>query len=146
MRCKLIPNHIVRFVIPLLFCAYHFTNLDSTHALHPIRIDLNVSIFVSNLMAGMCFLHHALYTSFLCISFSFSWFVLLLFFLEWAEAKTKPTLTSEKKRNSICTLNRALLNMKNTNEHGIIAMYSELFTQLNESDSAAHSYQVDKFS
>lgn len=36
--------------------------------------------------------------------------------------------------------------MKNTNEHGIIAMYSELFTQLNESDSAAHSYQVDKFS
>lgn len=48
--------------------------------------------------------------------------------------KQKNETTSEK---TVYTQSSALPNMKNTNEHGIIAMYSELFTQLNESDSAA---------
>lgn len=71
-------------------------------------------------------------------SFCVPCFVLLSAFLCGMDRNKKNRNKSVKrKRNTVYVLNRALLNMKNTNEHGIIAMYSELFTQLNESDSAA---------
>lgn len=101
--------------IPLLFCACHFTNLDSTRArIHDSNWFKRIDMFVSDLKLGCVF----------CIMLFTPLFVLL-----WNVQKQY-------------VLNRALPNMKHTNEHGIIAMYSELFTQLNESDLDARSHKL----